>query len=506
MTTNQIISLIFVIPGALFLLASGFMSRRLTREVPPNLLGRWRALTLLVYFFFWGYVFFLLIQVRGILFPLEIVSGAIFFGGAIFVFLVIGLSRFTIRKTRESEMQLLAANERMRAKNIEMEREIAARLVAEGQARLRMQHLATLHSIDLVITSNLDLRLTMRLLLEQIVPQLGADAGAVLLLNPYTQILEYGGGWGFNTEIIERSQLRLGEGAAGQAAQERRMVFLAPINAPGSPFLRRELVNDEQFVSYCAVPLIGKGQVKGVLELFLRRDFTPEEEWKEFLDALAVQAAIAIDNATLVRRLQDSNAELILAYDTTIEGWSRALELRDKETEGHTQRATALTVMVARAMGMKEEVVAHVRRGALLHDIGKMAVPDTILLKDGPLSPEEQKVMRQHPLYAFELLTPIAYLRPAIDIPYCHHEWWDGSGYPRGLNGEQIPLAARIFAIADTWDALVSARRYHPAWSVEKAADHIRSRAGSQFDPALVARFLEIINNGEAGGKTRGIT
>jgi HD-GYP domain-containing protein (c-di-GMP phosphodiesterase class II) len=356
-----------------------------------------------------------------------------------------------------------------------------------------------LHAIDLVITSNLDLRLTMRLFLEQVVPQLGADAGSVLLLNPYTQTLEYGAGWGFNTEIIERSELRLGEGAAGQAAQERRMVILSPIDQPGSPFLRRELVSDERFVFYCAVPLIGKGQVKGVLELFLRRAFTPEEEWKEFLDALAVQAAIAIDNATLFKELQDSNAELILAYDTTIEGWSHALELRDKETEGHTQRATATTIKVARAMAMKEEQLVHVRRGALLHDIGKMVVPDTILLKDGPLTPEEQAVMRQHPRYAFELLSPIAYLRPAIDIPYCHHEWWDGSGYPRGLKGEQIPLAARIFAIADTWDALTSARRYHPAWSPEKATAHIEALAGSQFDPALVARFFAVINSGEGG-------
>lgn len=493
MTTSQIISLIFVVPGALFLLASGFMSRWLAREVPRNLLGRWRALTMLIYFFFWGYLLFLLIQMRGIPFPLEIVTGAIFLGGAIFVFLIIGLSRFTIRKTRESEVQLLAVNETLAAKNTELEGEVAARLAAEEQALRRMQHLTTLHAIDLVITSNLDLRLTMRLFLEQIVPQLGADAGAVLLLNPHTQILEYGAGWGFNTEIVEYSELRLGEGAAGLAARERRAVILSPLDQPGSPFLRRELVSDERFVFYCAVPLVGKGQVKGVLELFLRRAFEPEAEWKEFLDALAVQAAIAIDNAMLFKGLQDSNAELILAYDTTIEGWSHALELRDKETEGHTQRATATTVRVARAMGMKEEQLVHVRRGALLHDIGKMAVPDTVLMKDGPLTPDEQQVMRQHPRYAFELLSPIAYLRPAIDIPYCHHEWWDGSGYPRGLKGEQIPLAARIFAIADTWDALISERRYHAAWSAEDATAHIRSRAGTQFDPALVERFLESI-------------
>ncbi len=163
----------------------------------------------------------------------------------------------------------------------------------------------------------------------------------------------------------------------------------------------------------------------------------------------------------------------------------------------------ALTIGMARAMGMKEEQLVHVRRGALLHDIGKMAVPDAILLKDGPLTHEEQTVMRQHPRYAFELLVPIVYLRPAIDIPYCHHEWWDGSGYPRGLKGEQIPLVARIFAIADTWDALVSERRYHPAWSPAEAADHIRSLAGAQFDPALVEPFLEAVEKETAGEKVR---
>jgi len=184
------------------------------------------------------------------------------------------------------------------------------------------------------------------------------------------------------------------------------------------------------------------------------------------------------------------NAELVIAYDSTIEGWGKALDLRDKETEDHAQRVTEMTLQTARVYGMSEKELVHVRRGALLHDIGKMGVPDSILMKEGTLTPEEEKIMHNHPLNAFNILMPIAYLRPALDIPYCHHEKWDGSGYPRGLRGEQIPIGARIFALSDIWDALISDRRYHRAWPRAKVVEHIRSRAGTHFDPDLVDLFL----------------
>jgi len=184
------------------------------------------------------------------------------------------------------------------------------------------------------------------------------------------------------------------------------------------------------------------------------------------------------------------NAELVIAYDSTIEGWGKALDLRDKEIEDHAQRVTKMTLQIARVYGMSEKELVHVRRGALLHDIGKMGVPDSILKKEGTLTPEEEKIMHNHPLNAFNILMPIAYLRPALDIPYCHHEKWDGSGYPRGLRGEQIPIGARIFALSDIWDALISERRYHTAWPRAKVVEHIRSRAGTHFDPDLVDLFL----------------
>ncbi len=192
--------------------------------------------------------------------------------------------------------------------------------------------------------------------------------------------------------------------------------------------------------------------------------------------------------------------DLLQAYDTTIEGWSHALDLRDKETEGHTQRVTEMALKLARAAGITETELVHVRRGALLHDIGKMGVPDHILLKPDKLTDEEWVAMRKHPTFAFELLSPIAYLRPALDIPHCHHEKWDGSGYPRGLKGEQIPLAARLFAIIDVWDALRSDRPYRQGWSKEKVIEHIKSLSGTHFDPKAVELFFNMMNEEKNAG------
>ncbi len=182
------------------------------------------------------------------------------------------------------------------------------------------------------------------------------------------------------------------------------------------------------------------------------------------------------------------------AYETTLEGWSRALDLRDQETEGHAERVAEMTVRLARALGVPASSLVHIRRGALLHDIGKMAIPDSILLKPGPLTDEEREIMRRHPGYAYELLSPIAYLRPAVEIPHCHHEKWDGSGYPRGLRGEEIPLAARIFAVVDVWDALRSRRPYRPAWPEERIRAYIHDQAGRHFDPRVVDAFLALLD------------
>ena len=354
----------------------------------------------------------------------------------------------------------------------------------------QLGRLAALRTIDMAITSSLDLSLTLNVVLEQVIKQLRVDAADILLLKPDLQMLEFALGKGFKTQSIEMGSLRLGESPPGRAALERKTLFLDNLAQAELPFTRRKLLEDEKFISYYAAPLIAKGKVKGVLEIFHRSAVTHDLGRVQFLEALADQAAIAIDNSALFYDLQRSNLDLALAYDATIEGWSRALDLRDKETEGHTQRVTEVALKLARAMGVGDEELVHIRRGALLHDIGKMGVPDSILLKPDKLTDEEWELMRKHPGYAYEMLMPIAHLRRALDIPYCHHEKWDGTGYPRGLSGEQIPLSARIFAVVDVWDALRSDRPYRAGWENEKVLNYLREQSGKHFDPRVVEIFL----------------
>jgi response regulator RpfG family c-di-GMP phosphodiesterase len=375
---------------------------------------------------------------------------------------------------------------------VEVTLEITERKGAGEEIRRHLQRIGALREIDRAITDGLGLRGIFSVILKQVITQLGVDAVDVLLLNPDTQILEYSAGRGFRTNALQHTYLKLGEGHAGRAVLERNVISIANLAEAENGLKRSLLLPDEGFIAYYGVPLIAKGQVKGVLEIFHRAPLDPAPEWLDFLETLAGQVAVAIDNVTLFDDLQRSNAELSLAYDTTLEGWAKALELHDAETEGHSRSVTEMTVRMAQAAGMSDAELVHVRRGALLHDIGKMGIPDSILQKPGPLTDEEWEIVHQHPVYAYELLSPIVHLRPALDIPYCHHEKWDGSGYPRGIAGEEIPLAARIFAVVDVWDALTSERPYRPAWTEEKAVEYIRDQAGKHFDPKVVEMFLKL--------------
>ena len=360
------------------------------------------------------------------------------------------------------------------------------------QSQEQVRKLTTLRDIDSAIASSTDLRVTLNILMDHTLRHLKIDAVDILLYHPELQSLTYLCSSGFRSASPTRPLTRIGEGLAGQVVMKGRIEHIPDLQK-SIGYMSDPLLSLEGFVSYIGVPLIVKGQIKGLFEVFHRSPFSPSDEWMQFMQTLAGQAAIAIDNSQLFDNLQRSNQEIRQAYDTTLEGWARALELRDRETEGHTRRVTILTMQLARYMNINDEDIVNIYRGVLLHDIGKMGVPDQILRKTGPLTDTEWVEMRRHPQYAFDLLSPIPYLRPALDIPYCHHEHWDGSGYPRGLREEQIPLAARIFSVVDIWDALLSDRPYRNAWPEKKVVAYLKEISGTILDAQIVESFLKML-------------
>jgi PAS domain S-box-containing protein len=366
------------------------------------------------------------------------------------------------------------------------------RVTLHEQTERHLQQFHALRTIDLAMTTGLDLNQILNILLDQVIIHLHADATDILLFNSVTLELEYAVGRGVLAPDFSRTRIRLGEGCAGRVALKRTFACISDITQSNMTRARAALLQEEQFQAYYGMPLISGGHIKGVLEIFCRHPIPTNKEWVGFFSTLAGQAAIAIEHAELLANLQSTNDELILAYDTTIEGWAQALEMRDAETQGHSQRVTDMTLKLARAMGFDGEDLVHIRRGAVLHDVGKMSIPDSILLKQGPLTDAERAIMRQHPIYAFQWLSMIPFLRTALDIPYCHHERWDGTGYPRGLKGEEIPLVARIFAVVDVWDALRSNRPYRTGWPEERVLAHIQDEAGTHFDPHVVEIFLRV--------------
>lgn len=365
-------------------------------------------------------------------------------------------------------------------------------LYERGEEQIR--RLTTLREIDTAISSNLDLGILLKIITDHIVTKMGAGAASIHVYNPDSQLLNLYASHGFNARESHRTSMSIGDGFVGQLLLARKPIMHNDLSEEDSQHLGA-FISKENFKAYYAIPLFSKGAARGIMEIFFREPFNPTSDWIEFVQTLAGQAIIAIDNTQLFENLQRTNQELSLAYDTTLEGWGKALELRDKETQGHTRRVTNLTVELARQMGIPETDLAHIRRGALLHDIGKMGVPDSILHKPGALTDEELIEMRKHPQYAYDLLSPISYLRPTLDIAYCHHEWWDGTGYPRGLKGEAIPLSARIFAVIDVWDALLSDRPYRPAWKEEDVLKYINGLSNKQFDPRVVETFKALLKS-----------
>lgn len=404
--------------------------------------------------------------------------------------LTVGVIAISMRQPREitgGELRLLNSL-------VEMAGIAIHRLGLYEETKRRLRQLEALNTIDRAINTNFDLQATLNVLLEQVLTQLKVETAAVFLRDPVLGNLNFKTGLGFQLGSgCERISFKPGEGAVGRAALERKAVFYDQTEE-GRSSQCPEPFYGEGFAGCIALPLVVKADVKGVLAIYLHKPYRPDSDWLSFAETLAGQAAIAVESAGLFESLQQSNLELSHSYDATIEGWARALDLRDHETEGHSRRVTDMVINIASRLKMPDSDLVHVKRGALLHDIGKMGIPDSILLKPGSLDPEEWVIMKTHPQLAYDLLSPIEYLRPALDIPYCHHEKYDGSGYPRGLSGEEIPLAARIFAVVDVYDALTSDRPYRKAWTAEKALELIRSESGKHFDPQVVEIFLQEID------------
>lgn len=355
-------------------------------------------------------------------------------------------------------------------------------------------YLNALFSLRSAIHERHDLSATFRLMLDQVADLLHVEAAAILLYKPRDGKFQYVARQGFITNELDRVDPSRVADLLKRAPRERPFVYIPDCRGEElSEFT--ELIQKEGFVSYYGVPFFSKGQILGGLEVFHREALRLDPAATAFLKALSAEILLAADNTRLFYQLEQSNLELEIAYEATVRGWVRALDLRDRETAGHTQRVTELTLRLARKMGVSDEQLVHILRGALLHDIGKLAISDVILHKPGPLSAEERKLFEQHPAIGYQLLSPIEFLQPALDIVYCHHERWDGSGYPRGLKGEEIPLAARIFAVVDVWDALVSDRAFRRATPTEDAISYLKDQAGAKLDPQVVEAFLEVIHD-----------
>ena len=359
------------------------------------------------------------------------------------------------------------------------------------QFQIRETQFEALVRIGSTINSSLGLKRVLSEVMDRLISLMRAERG-FLMLREFDGNLKVHVARGLDNVDLDEDQFAVSKTVVNRVVETGKLVLTT--NAQEDPRFEAQFsVAAYHLLSILCVPLKIKENLIGVIYVDNRaHSGVFQQENFDLINAFANQAAIAIYNARLFDELQASNEELEIAYQATLEGWVRALDLRDKETEGHTRRVTALTQTLARGMGLKENDIVHITRGALLHDIGKMAIPDGILLKPGKLTDDERAIIEKHPRYAYEMLSPIKFLHPALDIPYCHHEKWDGSGYPRGLKGEEIPFAARIFAIVDVWDALVSDRPYRKGIHPAEVKKSIRELSGSHFDPRIVDAFLSL--------------
>lgn len=343
------------------------------------------------------------------------------------------------------------------------------------------------------VNAEIDSGASYYILLDHVSTQLDVTAVALSIRTSISK-LENIARLGFRTVDGARS-IGYGTNSMAQKVLESRQIIRynqSSLNTVTEDF--RNFMIMENFYDYLGMPLVENQQILGVLEMFSPRPMDTTPDWRMHLKFIRGLASNTIRRKMLAEQQKSTATELEIAYSETLEAWVRALEIRDNYTAGHTQRVLDLTLRLATKMGIPDEMLVHITRGVLLHDIGKLAISDNILRKTGPLDSEEWKSMREHPKFAYNLLKPIQYLRPALDIPYCHHEKWDGSGYPQGLQGDAIPYPARIFTVVDVWDALTTDRPYRKAWQKEDALNYIRAKAGTEFDPKVVDEFVGLVS------------
>ena len=359
----------------------------------------------------------------------------------------------------------------------------------QDQLKSRESQLGALMGVGRAINSSLGLKRVLEEVMDTLIALMRAERGFLMLRDSNGE-LSVRIARGIDHVNLEEETFKVSRTIVGKVATTGEAILTT--NAQEDPRFENQMsVAAYQLRSILCAPLKIKNELIGVIYVDNRAHAGIFQEHDlGMIRAFSDQAAVAIDNAQLFDDLQASNQELQEAYQATLEGWVGALDMRDKETEGHTQRVTILTGRLARFMGVGDDELIHIRRGALLHDIGKMAISDTILLKKDKLTPEERAIMEQHPVHAYHLLKRIEFLLPAIDIPHYHHEKWDGTGYPDGLKEEEIPFAARIFPVIDVWDALTSDRPYRKGLPHDQVREHIQNDAGKHFDPQVVDAFM----------------
>jgi len=361
--------------------------------------------------------------------------------------------------------------------------------------RIPAKELSTLLKVSGSLASTMELSEVLQIAIESVADLLDLGTGAIYTLEENTLIL------GATTPPLPPqfpNELRLAclddHPHIKNTISSKAPVYLQDARTASLSPAEKIIVDSRSLVSILYFPLLLKDAATGVFIVGTTdqpRQFNVSEF--DLCYVLSYEVSLAVANAQLYKKTQHAVDDISKAYDATLEGWSRMLDMRDHVTEEHTHRVTDLTVKLAERMGIPETELGHIRRGALLHDIGKMGIPDSILQKPASLTRSEWAIMQTHPEKAYQVLSQIEYLLPAMDIPYCHHEKWDGTGYPRKLKGEEIPLSARIFAVVDVYDALTSDRPYRQAWEKEMALKYIQEQSGMHFFPEAVEAFCKMV-------------